>query len=144
SYLHCESTTRVKKRERQSYSVEEKAAVVRFVLASNNTKAAVHFSIDKSLVSRWVRNLKTQLDDLKNCKSRRVGTSRKEFFHAEEEQLSLGFKIEMSKIVAETAGDTDDVTKKLIASNFKASSHWLKRFLCRHNLTLRRKAKISQ
>ncbi|CAG8541689.1 3571_t:CDS:2, partial [Ambispora leptoticha] len=99
--------TRVKKGERQSYSVEdeEKAAVVRFALASNNTKAAAHFSVDKILVSRWVKNLQTQLDDLKNCKSRRIGAGRKE--------------LEMSSIVAQTATDTDNLTKKLIANNFK-------------------------
>ncbi|CAG8532108.1 8893_t:CDS:2, partial [Ambispora leptoticha] len=49
-------------------SLVNSAAVVRFALASNNTKAAAHFSVDKSL-------------------SRRVGAGGKELFPAEEEQL---------------------------------------------------------
>ncbi|CAG8751711.1 644_t:CDS:1, partial [Acaulospora morrowiae] len=151
--------TRVKKGERRSYSVEEKAAVVRFALASNNTKAAVHFDISKSMVGKWVKSLKTYLNDLRNRKSRRVGAGRKEAFPAEEKQLFVWFlqmreaalavtynslKIEMLKIIAETVANTDDPTKKLNAINFKASSTWLKRFLHRNGLTLRHKTKISQ
>lgn len=134
----------IKKGERQSYSVEEKAAVVRFALASNNVKAAVHFGVNKSLVSKWVRNLKSQLDNLKNRKSRHVGAGRKEFFPAEEERLFAwilqmreaalavtynSLKIEMSKIVAKTVVYTDNPMKKIIVGNFKASSRWLKLFL---------------
>ncbi|CAG8746035.1 17419_t:CDS:2, partial [Acaulospora morrowiae] len=81
----------IKKGERQSYSVEEKAAVVRFALASNNVKAAVHFGINKSLISKWVGGLKSQLDNLKNRKSCHVGAGRKEFFPAEEKQLFAWF-----------------------------------------------------
>ncbi|CAG8495491.1 4802_t:CDS:1 [Ambispora leptoticha] len=119
--------TRVKKGERQSYSVEEKAAVVRFALASNNTRAAAHFGIAKSMVSKWVKALKNQHDDLKNRKSRRVGAGRKEFFPEEEKQLFAwflqmreaalavtyyGLKIEMLKLVAETAAPQTTPQKK--------------------------------
>lgn len=148
-----------KKSERQSYSVEEKTVVVRFALASNNTRAAAHFGIDKSMVSRWVKTLKDQLDNLQNRKSCRVGAGRKEFFPTEEKQLFTwflqmreaalavtyhGLKIEMLKLVNQTATTINDPTQRLIANNFKASSKWLKGFLHRYDLTLRRKTKISQ
>ncbi|CAG8456987.1 727_t:CDS:1 [Ambispora leptoticha] len=126
--------TCVKKRERQSYSVEEKAAVVHFALVSNNTRAAAHFGIAKSMVSKWVKALKNQLDDLKNHKSHRIGAGRKEFFPEEENQLFAwflqmreavltvtyyGLKIEMLKLVAETTATTNDPTKKIIMNNSK-------------------------
>ncbi|CAG8502736.1 753_t:CDS:2 [Ambispora leptoticha] len=102
------------------------------------------------MVSKWVKALKNQLDDLKNRKSRWVGADRKEFFPEEENQLFAwflqmreaalavtyyGLKIEMLKLVTETAAITNDPGKKTIANNFKASSKWLKCFLHRYDLT---------
>ncbi|CAG8715734.1 4188_t:CDS:2, partial [Acaulospora morrowiae] len=78
---------------------------------------AVHFGINKSLISKWIGDLKSQLDNLKNYKSCHVGADRKEFFLVEEKQLFAWFlqmhesalaitynslKIEMLKIVTET------------------------------------------
>ncbi|CAG8844884.1 7848_t:CDS:1, partial [Racocetra persica] len=76
------------KKVRQSYTLKEKANVVRYALREGNLRAAAKFDLDKTQVGRWVTKLKGKLDEVDHSKSRRLeGGGRKSFFPDEEVQL---------------------------------------------------------
>ncbi|CAG8703970.1 18247_t:CDS:2 [Cetraspora pellucida] len=128
----------IKKKVHQSYTIQEKVIVVRYALRESNTKAAAKFGLDKSQVGRWVTKLKDQLSEVGHKKFRRlVGGSRKEFFPKEEARLYAwivemrnaalavtynSLKLEMLRIVSETALKSHELAKRQLASSFKASS----------------------
>ncbi|CAG8855999.1 10509_t:CDS:1, partial [Gigaspora margarita] len=121
----------VKKKVRQSYTIQEKVIVVRYALRESNTKAATKFGLDKAQVGRWVTKLKDQLNEVGHKKSCRLGGGgRKEFFPEEEAQLYAwivetrnaalavtynSLKLEMLRIVSETALKSHEPAKRQLA-----------------------------
>jgi hypothetical protein len=147
------------KRQRNSYSVEEKLRVVDYAREYGRNKAASHFGLDAPLVGRWVAAAPKM--NFANKKSKRVGSGRSHLFPEEEEKLYTwirelreaaiavtltGIKIKMLSFVHETAAAAEaggnDIKKRLCES-FKAGSSWARAFLRRRNFSLR-KTKVSQ
>jgi len=147
------------KRQRNSYTVKEKRQVVQMAHRMSNKCAAQHFSLDQTMVGQWVRQFSKDREKPLSKNTRSIGSGRHAFFPEEEAQLYqwimmfredglavtyVNIKLKMAEIMKESAKQTQDETKKLAITNFKCSAHWLARFLKRHDLSLRRKTKISQ
>ncbi|CAG8706650.1 15382_t:CDS:2, partial [Cetraspora pellucida] len=115
----------------QSYTLKEKANVVRYALHEGNLRAAAKFDLDKTQVGRWVTKLKGKLNEVDHSKSCRLeGGGRKSFFPNEEVQLYRwisemcsialavtynSLKFEMLRIISEMASKSNDLKKKQLA-----------------------------
>ncbi|CAG8829941.1 37513_t:CDS:2, partial [Gigaspora margarita] len=117
-----------KKKVRQSYTIQDKAHVVRYALHTSNIKAAqsanrkCFFPEEEARLYSWISDM---------CSAALAITYN-------------SLRLEMLKFVAEAASKSNDLAKIQLASTFKASSIWIKRFLKRYNLALYQKTKISQ
>lgn len=146
------------KRQRNSYSVEEKQKAVELACRTSNTYAANYYSLDLTMLGRWVENFSQGPPSFKK-NLRRVGSGRSASFPEEEVKLYEWIKtaredaltvtyssirIKMGEIMNRSFKQTKNEAKKFAINNFKFLSHWLRRFLKRHNLALRHKTKIAQ
>jgi len=147
------------KRQRNSYTVEEKRKAVELARRVSIKYAARYFTLDPTMLGRWVKRFSQEEDNLLQKNTRSIGSGRRAFFPEEETQLYrwimdsrksavaikyASIRWKMAEIMKESAEKTQDETKKLAISNFKCSTQWLSRFLKRHDLSLRRKTKIAQ
>ncbi|GBB96818.1 hypothetical protein RclHR1_02840015 [Rhizophagus clarus] len=146
---------KVIKRQRASYSIEQKKEVVTYVRQRGRNEAARHFDLDKSMVGRWVKASESWTSEIKN-NTMRVGSGRKAYFPEAEAKLYNWVIVQRKKALAVTF-----VTVRLqmfeilrepdmvalygeLANNFMATFRWLTAFMKRHNLALRRRTRISQ
>ncbi|CAG8803522.1 24101_t:CDS:2, partial [Cetraspora pellucida] len=60
------------KKVRHSYTLKEKANVVRYALREGNLRATAKFDLDKTQVGYWVMKLKGKLDEVNYSKSHRL------------------------------------------------------------------------
>ncbi|CAG8601124.1 14043_t:CDS:2 [Dentiscutata erythropus] len=103
----------VKKKVCQFYTIQEKVIVVQYALRESNTKAAAKFGLDKSQVGYWVTKLKDQLNEIVEMRNAVLAITYN------------SLKLEMLKIVSETASKSYELVKRQLASSFKTSSTWL-------------------
>ncbi|GBC08015.1 hypothetical protein RclHR1_07860009 [Rhizophagus clarus] len=146
---------KVIKRQRASYSIEQKKEVVTYARQRGRNEAARHFDLDKSMVGRWVKASESWTSEIKN-NTMRVGSGRKAYFPEAEAKLYNWVIVQRKKALAVTF-----VTVRLqmfeilrepdmvalygeLANNFMATFRWLTAFMKRHNLALRRRTRISQ
>ncbi|EXX75300.1 hypothetical protein RirG_042970 [Rhizophagus irregularis DAOM 197198w] len=143
------------KRHRNSYSIEQKRQVVAYAKENGIIKASKSFELDKSMVSRWV-NLNEKWVNETNQNSKRVGSGRKSFYPEAEKELydwiieqrkqGLGVTYAIARV------KMLDILKKptMISlygnsiNEFKTSNRWISAFMKRHNLSWRRRTKVSQ
>ena len=143
------------KRNRNSYSIEQKRQVVTYAKEKGRNEAARQFGLDSSMVGCWIGASKSWAIEL-NENSKRVGSGRTVFYPEAEKKLydwiigqrkqGLGVtyaitRVKMMEILSEPEmmnlyGDA--------AQNFKTSSRWVFAFMKRFNLSRRRRTKISQ
>ncbi|CAB4412953.1 unnamed protein product [Rhizophagus irregularis] len=143
------------KRQRASYSIEQKKIVVAYATQHGRNAAGRHFEIDKTMVGRWIKASETWTSEI-NDKNMRVGSGRKAFYPEAEKELYnwvldqrkkglavtfITIRISMNEILdrADMVALYGDLT-----TEFKATTGWLNAFMKRHNLTRRRRTKISQ
>jgi len=151
----CRKIKQVVKRKRTSYSIEQKIVVVKYAKEHGNNKAAEHFDINRSMVERWVTASSTWNVGI-NEKSKRVGSGRKAFFPEAEKRL-YEWIIEQRKqglVVSYTILRSKmlEILREVemlelygeLTENFKTSHRWLRAFLKRYRLALRRRTRISQ
>ncbi|CAG8747847.1 13546_t:CDS:2, partial [Cetraspora pellucida] len=105
---------------------EEKHKAVDLACRTSNSHAAQHYSLDLTMLGRWVKTFSQGPFPQNNLRS--IGSGRRALFPEEEAQLYEWLI---------SAKQTNDVTKKLAINNFKLSPRWLNRFLKRHDLSLR-------
>ena len=143
------------KRNRNSYSIEQKRQVVIYAKENGIVKAAESFELDKGMVSRWVRFSEKWVNEL-NKNSKQVGSGRKSFYPEAEKEL-YDWIIEQRKqglgvTYAITRVKMLDILKKptMVSlygnsiAEFKTSNRWMSAFMKRHNLSWRSRTKISQ
>ena len=143
------------KRRRNSYSVEQKKQIVTYARENGIIKAANYFELDKGMISRWVK-LKEKWLREPSQNNKRVGAGRKSFYSEAEKELydwiieqrkqglAVNYTIARVKML--------DILKKpdMISlygdstNEFKTSNRWMSGFMKRHNLSWRRRTKISQ
>ncbi|CAG8739710.1 12242_t:CDS:1 [Cetraspora pellucida] len=122
------------KRQRNLYSIEEKRQAIELARCTSNIYAANYYSLDLTMLGRWVKLFSQGTPSKKNL--RRVGSGRHAFFPEEEAQLYKWMKevrqnglavtysnlrIKMAKIMSKSSKQTKDETKKFAISNFKFS-----------------------
>ncbi|CAG8822149.1 22358_t:CDS:2, partial [Gigaspora margarita] len=73
------------KRQRNSYSVEEKQKAMELARQTSNTYAANHYSLDLTMLGQWVKQFSQ--GTLSKKSSRSIGSGRYPFFSEEETQL---------------------------------------------------------
>ena len=141
------------KTNRSSYTAAEKIIIINYAKTHGVRSAGRHFTIDNSMISRWIKDASKFHHAAKKC--RRVGSGAPAAYPAAEEALvkwvlefrQNGLAVTMSMIkhqmkfllandFVETYPDAKD--------KFLASESWFYRFLHRHKLALRRKMKIGQ
>jgi hypothetical protein len=143
------------KRQRESYSIEQKISMVTYTIQYGRNEAARHFKLDSTMVGRCVKASESWTAETKDsCK--RVGSGRKAFYPEAEERLhnwvmeqrkkglavtSITLRISMFEILdrQEMIALYGDSIKE-----FKATAGWLNAFMKRHKLAIRRRTKISQ
>jgi len=74
------------KRNRNSYSVEQKRQVVTYAKENGRNEAARHFNLNGSMVGRWVKASESWVTEL-NQNSKRVGSGRTVFYPEAEKKL---------------------------------------------------------
>jgi transposase-like protein len=145
---------KVVKRQRASYSVEQKRVVVTYALQHGRNSAARHFELDAAMVGRWVKASKNWSNET-NSDSKRVGSGRKAFYPEAEEELYTWVLEQRKKALAVTFVTIRltmfEILKKpdMVALygdqlDFIATFRWLTGFMKRYNLALRRRTRISQ
>jgi transposase-like protein len=83
--------------KRISYSACDKLKIINFALLTNQTKAAVKFGIHKSMVSRWLKDLRK----IKRAspQTRRIGSGRRPY-----KNLKIEYDEELNGIGNENSG----------------------------------------
>ncbi|CAG8499361.1 5430_t:CDS:2 [Funneliformis caledonium] len=140
------------KKERCSYSVDQKQIVVEYALKHGRNVAARLYKVDKSMVGRWVQaSKKWNAEPAKvNWNSLRVGSGQKPLYEEAENQLHkwvsdqhrLGAEITNSNVRNRMYQILKQPDMKVLypdaVNEFKASSRWLSGFLSRKKLTVLR------
>ncbi|CAI2166806.1 8832_t:CDS:2 [Funneliformis geosporum] len=140
------------KKERCSYSVDQKQIVVEYALKHGRNVAARLYKIDKSMVGRWVKaSKKWNAEPAKvNWNSLRVGSGQKPLYEEAENKLhqwvsdqhKLGAEITNSNVRNRMYQILKQPDMKVLypdaENDFKASSRWLAGFLSRKKLTVQR------
>jgi transposase-like protein len=76
------------KRQRNSYTVKEKQKAVELARRTSNKHAAQYFTLDLTMLGRWVKKFSQEgMGDLSHKNTRSVGSRRRAFFPEEEVQL---------------------------------------------------------
>lgn len=147
-----EKTGKPEKKERCSYSVDQKQIVVEYALKHGRNAAARLYKIDKSMVGRWVKaSEKWNADPTKvNWNSLRIGSGQKPLYEEAENQLhkwvsdqhGMGVEITNSNVRNKMYQILQQPEMKALypdaEKEFKASSRWLAGFLARKKLTVLR------
>ncbi|GBC24355.2 pogo transposable element with KRAB domain [Rhizophagus irregularis DAOM 181602=DAOM 197198] len=145
----------VSKRQRSSYSIEQKKIVVAYAKERGRNEASRHFELDASMVGRWVKASLNWKDETK-ATNMSVGSGRKAFYPEAEVELykwvmeqrkmalaitTVNLRISMFEIL-----DRPEMISLYGNSieTFKATSSWLSAFMKRYKLALRRRTKVSQ
>jgi hypothetical protein len=142
------------KRNRNSYSIEQKRQVVAYAKENGRNGAARHFCLDSSMVGRWVKASESWVTEL-NQNSKRVGSGRTVFFPEAEKKLynwiieqrkqGLGVTYTITRVkMMEILKEPDMISLYGDSKDFKASSRWMFAFMKRFKLSRRRRTKISQ
>ena len=145
---------KVVKRQRASYSVEQKRVVITYALQCGRNAAARHFELDGAMVGRWIKASKNWTDGTKGD-SKRVGSGRKAFYPEAEKKLYTWVIEQRKKALAvtfvtvrltmfEILKEPDMVALYGDQIDFIATFRWLTGFMKRYNLALRRRTRISQ
>jgi hypothetical protein len=141
--------------KRRTYTIEKKMEVVNFAKQHGRNRAANHFNLNGSMVGRWIKasvNWTTE----KSSKRKKIGSGRKALF-PEAERVLYEWIIEQRKQgLAVTYALIQNKMKEILSepsmiaryhnsiNDFKVSLFWLKLFLKRYGLSLRRRTKVSQ
>ncbi|CAG8620819.1 7958_t:CDS:1, partial [Paraglomus occultum] len=141
------------KKTRKSYPVSLKLDAINYAKKTSNHAAARLFSVDHTQISRW----RTKEEDLKKTRqtNRRAGSGALPSYPLAEELLRKWILNQREGGIAVTPYDVKLQMKRLLANDFnqlypdaansfKASDPWLRRFMNRNNLSLRRHTKVSQ
>lgn len=134
-------------RVRASYSAKFKLQVVNFAQEHGNREAGRKFDVDERNVRRWMQSK----DALKNTSQNRQSFRGKKAKYPDLEMQLLdyvrtarkdGFSIstEMLQIEARRIADNMEIPRV----EFKASYGWVRRFMARHTLVIRRRTSIAQ
>ncbi|CAG8832920.1 7784_t:CDS:2, partial [Gigaspora margarita] len=147
--------TKIIKRNRTSYSVEQKREVVNYASQYGRNQAARKFKLDGSMVGRWVKVSENWTEETNN-RSKHVGSGRRAFF-PEAERILYTWVIEQRKqALAVTYTTLQNKIAEILqqpdmallygdlAKNFKASHRWLVAFMKRNGFALRRHTKTAQ
>ena len=76
----------VSKRQRSSYSIDQKKIVVTYAKERGRNEASRHFELDASMVGRWVKASLNWTDETK-ATNMSVGSGRKAFYPEAEVEL---------------------------------------------------------
>ena len=140
--------------KRTSYTLKFKREVVNYAKQHSKSVAANQFNLDISMIGRWVKasvNWTTE----KNDKKKKIGSGRKALY-PEAEKVLYNWIIEQRKQeLAVTYITIQNKMKEILREpsmialynsidDFKVSLRWLRLFLKRYGLVLRRRTKISQ
>ena len=141
------------KETRKSYPVSLKLDAIDYAKTTSNHVAARMFGVDHTQIGRW----RTKEEDLRKARLTkcRVGSGALATYEIAEESLKKWILNQREKGLCVTPYDVKSHMKRLLATDFKqlypdavndfkASDAWFNRFLNRHNLSLRRRTKISQ
>jgi len=142
-------------RQRTAYSIEEKLVVVSYAQENGRNVAAKHFSLDASMIGRWVKQSNNW--DKENKKKKRAETPGRKAFYPEAEDLLYSWIIEQRKKglavnYTSTRLQMCKILKKPIIQalypageyEFQGNLSWVNCFMKRFDLSLRRRTKISQ
>jgi transposase len=144
----------VRKVRRTSYSIEKKREVVNYAEQHDRRAAANHFNLNISIVGRWVRAIKTWTTKTSSTK-KKISSGRKALYPEAEkvlydwiigqrkQGLAVNYLVIQNKM-KEILSESSITTIYNSINNFKASLSWLRKFLKRYRLVLRRRTKISQ
>ncbi|CAG8778203.1 39294_t:CDS:2, partial [Gigaspora margarita] len=140
------------KRSRNSYTIKQKKEVVAYAKEYGRNEAARNFTLDSSMVGRWVTASANWIDEV-NQNSKSSGSGRKAFYLEAEKRLYewiieqrkkglavtyIIIRIKMMEILKD-----QDISVTLLL-DFKASNRWIHGFMKRNQLALRRRTKVSQ
>ena len=146
---------KVVKRNRNSYTIEQKKEVVTYAKQHGRNKAARNFNLDSSMVGRWVKASEGWITEI-NQNSKRVGAGRKAFYPEAEkrlckwliEQRKQGLAVTYTTLwlkMLEILKEPDIVfLYGNVAEDFKTSNRWISAFMRRYKLAWRRRTRISQ
>jgi len=138
--------------QRSSYSASEKLKILQYAKLHGQRAAARNFTIDHSMISRWVK----QEEKLKSArrKNRRVGSGRKAKYPEAEAHLKTWLLEFRKDGIAVTPKMVKVQMKEILikefahiypnGENFLASERWFYGFLKRYGFSMRRKTKIGQ
>lgn len=136
-----EATTGMK-RKRMSYEASFKLKVIKYAETEGNRAAAREFSLSESTIRGWIKN-KEVISEVPRSKRACRGRQAK-YPELEEElvewitnQRSSGYMVTRMQIQLQAL-------KKRKDAGFRASLHWVNRFMKRNGLSLRQRTKISQ
>uniref|UniRef100_A0A8C5WL18 HTH CENPB-type domain-containing protein n=1 Tax=Leptobrachium leishanense TaxID=445787 RepID=A0A8C5WL18_9ANUR len=136
------------KRPRSSYDASFKLNVIKAAESSNNSATARQFDIAESTVRDW-RKKKTELEMMPRTKKACRGLSsaypklESTLYDWIMEHRNNGYALSRTAIRLH-ALKLKKSSEFGVNSNFLASAGWCKRFMERHNLTLRQRTKLSQ
>jgi hypothetical protein len=142
-------------RQRTSYSLEEKLIVVKYAQENGRNAAAKHFNLDAPMVGRWIKQSSKWEEENKNKK--RAGTPGRKAFYPEAESLlyswiieqrKKGFAVNYISVRLQMFKILKDPSIQALYPageyEFQGNLSWVKSFMKRFGLSLRRRTKISQ
>ena len=147
---------KVVKRNRNSYSVEQKKNVITYAKQHGKYKAAKYFNLNASMIGRWLKASESWITDETNQSSKRVGAGRKAFYPEAEvklyawlteqrkQGLAVTYRILRLKMLDILRESDMIVLYGNVAEKFKTSNRWLSAFMKRYKLSWRRRTRISQ
>ncbi|CAG8836962.1 4384_t:CDS:2, partial [Gigaspora margarita] len=124
------------KRQRNSYSVEEKQKAVELAHQTSNTYAANYYSLDLTMLGQWVKQFSQEETQLYEW----IKTVRENGLAV----IYSNLRVKMAEILSKSSRQTKDAAKKFAITNFKFSLLWLNYFLKHYDLALQCKTKIAQ
>jgi len=142
------------KRNRNSYSIEQKNQVVTYAKENGRNEAARNFNLDSSMVGRWIGASKIWVAGM-NQNIKRVGSGRKAFYPEAEKKLydwiieqrkqGLGITYEIARVkISDILREPNMINLYGDSTDFKTSTRWMSAFMKRYGLSRRRRTKVSQ
>ena len=134
----------------RNYTISFKLKVLNYAKEKGNRDAARYFHVDRKRVREWRKNEDNfkKMHGQLNVRKRRDGAGKKVASQEIELQLLGWFKTRRDKRVRVTGKGLRKEARRLHqeAGNqqFKASCHWLRRFMHRHGISFRRATHVAQ
>ena len=129
-------------KKRRSFNLSTKNEIIKLAERTNNSEAARQYGIVPSMVSRW-RSSGWRMENEAGKRKRKFGGGRKPLSEELDERVN-NWGYEQRKLKVPVTRKSVMIQARMIAAElelegFEASSGWLRRFMTRKNLSLRRK-----